>query len=368
MFQYPDEKISTPQLAVSIASVIVAVGIVTLPRTAVEEVGTPDVWITFLLSGLIALGLVYICGKLMQRYPGKTFYEFNELIVGKFIGRLLSLFFSAYWIVLVAYEVRMNAEVIRFLLLEQTPIEVTIGCFMLVAQFSIVKGQSPLVRLCQMFFPITTIAILAIMLLGSNNFDLDNFRPLLRDGALPVLKGIPSSVLLYLGFEAILILAASAQDKAKITKAAVIGVCVPIVIYVVTLVMVIGILSPAEVKTLAWPTVEVIKEIEFPGSFFANFEILFIVVWVIEIFTTYTMGYYFASLGCSKVFQQDIRLFHYLFLPVVFFVAWYPADVNAVGRLGDLLSDMAYLTSAVIPILLLLVSYLRGGRHEENPA
>ncbi|MGO0060684.1 GerAB/ArcD/ProY family transporter [Brevibacillus fluminis] len=366
MFRYLDENMSTSQLAVSIASVIVAVGIVTLPRTAVEAVGTPDVWITFLLSGLIALGLVYICGKLTQRYPGQTFYEFNELIVGKFLGRFLSLFFAVYWLVLVSYEVRMNAEVIRFLLLEQTPIEVTIVCFMLVAQFSIVKGQSPLVRLCQMFFPITTIAILTIMLLGSNNFDIDNFRPLLREGIAPVFKGIPSSVLLYLGFEAILILAASTQDKRKITKAAIIGVCVPMVIYVVTLVMVIGILSPAEVKTLAWPTVEVIKEIEFPGSFFANFEILFIVVWVIEIFTTYTLGFYFASLGFSKVFQKEIKLFDYLFLPVVFFLAWYPADVNGVARLGDFLSNMAYFTSAVIPIVLLSVSYLRGGRHEEK--
>ncbi|MGE5703583.1 MAG: GerAB/ArcD/ProY family transporter, partial [Clostridia bacterium] len=276
-----DDKISSRQLSISISSVIIAVGVVTMPRTAVKVVGTADVWITLLLSGAIAMMIVYLCTKLMQRYPGQTFFEYNQRIVGKALGMLISFFFSCYWLMLAAYEARMNAEVIRFLLLERTPIEVTILSFMLVALYIVIKGQNPLVRLAHLVFPLTTIVLLTILLLGINKFHGSNFLPVASEGVWPIVKGIPVTSILYLGFEAILILGASVQDISKLPRAGLVGVFIPIVIYVITFVLVIGILSPEEVMTLVWPTIEVIKDIEFPGAFFANFEIVFIVVWVV---------------------------------------------------------------------------------------
>ena len=56
-----EDKITTSQAIVVLVSYIMAAGILTLPRTAAEEAGTPDVWISVLLGGLVtmAAGVVW---------------------------------------------------------------------------------------------------------------------------------------------------------------------------------------------------------------------------------------------------------------------------------------------------------------------
>ncbi|MDI5789750.1 GerAB/ArcD/ProY family transporter [Bacillus licheniformis] len=56
-------------------SYIMAAGILTLPRTAVEEAGTPDVWISVLLGGLVTTAAGVVMTKLSQHYPGQTFFN-----------------------------------------------------------------------------------------------------------------------------------------------------------------------------------------------------------------------------------------------------------------------------------------------------
>ena len=44
------DKIPTSQAAVILINYILAIGILTLPRTVAEKVHTPDVWITVILG------------------------------------------------------------------------------------------------------------------------------------------------------------------------------------------------------------------------------------------------------------------------------------------------------------------------------
>ena len=85
------DRITTSQAVVVVINYIVAVGILTLPRTTVDEVRTPDAWIAVILGGLIAMGAGVIIVKLSQQFPDKTFYQYSQELVGKLAGRLLSL-------------------------------------------------------------------------------------------------------------------------------------------------------------------------------------------------------------------------------------------------------------------------------------
>lgn len=72
---------------------------------------TPDVWITVILGGIIAMIIGLIIVKLNQRYPEKTFYQYSQEIVGTWVGGFLSLLIIGYFFTLSAYEVRTMAEV-----------------------------------------------------------------------------------------------------------------------------------------------------------------------------------------------------------------------------------------------------------------
>ncbi|KAF0817303.1 Nutrient germinant receptor inner membrane subunit B (GerKB/GerAB/GerBB) [Bacillus sp. ZZV12-4809] len=72
------EKLSSVQAAVILVNYILAAGILTLPRTAAEKINSPDVWITVILGGLLAMCAGVIIVKLSQRYPGRTFYKYSQ--------------------------------------------------------------------------------------------------------------------------------------------------------------------------------------------------------------------------------------------------------------------------------------------------
>lgn len=354
-----DEKIATSQVAAAIASMIFGAGIVTLPRAASEAIGTPDVWISILLGGFISIVLGIVCAKLSQRYPGHTFFEYSTLVVGKLIGFVLNLSFVMYCIFVAIYEVRMNAEVIRHFLLDRTPIEFTSFCFMLISTYLVLGGINPIVRLMELLLPITTIVIFGVMLLGFQNFELDYFRPVLSEGIMPIFKGLQSTATPYLGFEIIMILTAFMSVPKNAHKAVVVGISIPIVIYFTTLVIVIGNLSVEAVKTLTWPTIEVIKTIEFPGAFFTNFEILFIAVWAIEMFTTLVVFQYLASLGMKQMFHINIKYFHYGFFPLIYFLSFYPENLDEAFKMGDLVGYVAMFFAGAMPVILLIISFIR---------
>ncbi len=109
-----EERITTSQTAVIITNFLLGTGILTLPRTSVDEVGTPDVWITLILGGLVALLAAVIMVKLNHQYPDKTFYEYSQDIIGKWIGSLISLFFVSYLLAHSGFQVRSMLEIIRF--------------------------------------------------------------------------------------------------------------------------------------------------------------------------------------------------------------------------------------------------------------
>ncbi|RNB89490.1 spore gernimation protein [Brevibacillus fluminis] len=369
MQQARDDKLAFSQVSIGMASFILGAGIVSLPRSAGEAAGTPDIWISVLLAGGIAILFGCVCAKLNQRFPGLTIYQFSSLLLGKPIGYLLNFVFITYWLIMAAYELRMQAEVIRHFLLDRTPIAFTSLCFLAISAYLVLGGINPIMRLSEIVFPITTIVIMGIMMLSLKSFDFNHFRPVLSDGITPVLKAVKPASLSYLGFETILVMGAVASEPKKLMRAVMIGMVFPIVIYSITLVMTVGTLSVDVVKTLTWPTIEVIRSIEIPGAFFSNFELFFIVVWTIQIFTTMVSGYYYASLGVSYMFKTELKYVQYGFFFVIYFLALYPEDLNEAFSLGDTVGNLSMFTAGAIPLLLLLISSIKGhGKNGKNNA
>ncbi len=51
----PKDRITTSQAVVIIVNYILGTGILTLPRASVEKVKTPDVWLSVILGGILAM-------------------------------------------------------------------------------------------------------------------------------------------------------------------------------------------------------------------------------------------------------------------------------------------------------------------------
>lgn len=355
-----NDKITTSQALVILVNYILATGILTLPRTSVEKVNTPDVWISVILGGLIAMIVAAIIVKLSQQFPEKTFYQYSQEIVGKWLGSVLSLLVIVYFFTISAFEVRAMAEVTGFFLLEGTPTWAIIMPFMWIGLYLIVGGINSIARLFEIIFPITIVIFLIVTFLSLGIFEIDNLRPVLGLGIAPVLDGVKTATLAFLGPEIMLLLVAFMKKPDEAVKAVLVGLTIPLIFYFITVVMVIGALSIDGVVMNTWPTLELMRSFEIPGLIFERFETFLLVIWIMQIFTSFTITYYAASLGLSQLFKKNIHPFMYGLIPIIYIIAMIPKNTNDLFKFGDWIGNVALFLFGLLPLILLLISKLKG--------
>lgn len=138
-----------------------------------------------------------------------------------------------------------------------------------------------------------------------------------------------------------------------------VGITVPLMIYLITVIMVIGGLSINGVETRTWPTLDLMRSFEMQGLIFERFESLLLVIWIMQIFSTFAITHYAASLGWSQLLKTKIRPFLFILLPVIFLIAMIPKDVSETFKLGDVVGNASIYLFGALPLLLLLISIAR---------
>lgn len=364
MILSPKDQITTPQAAVIVINFILGTGLLTLPRSATEKVHTPDVWISVILGGIFTIIAGVIMAKLSQQFPKKTFYQYSNEIVGKWVGRLLNLCIICYFIITSGFQLRSMAEVIRFLLLENTPIWAITMIFMWVGLYLIIGGINPIARLFEIILPMTVIFFLVVVLMSFKIFEIDNLRPVLGEGVIPVLKGVKTTSLAFTGPEIMLLLIPFMKHPQKAVKVVLVGVSIPLILYVITVVMVIGALSVEGVVTRTWPTLDLIRSFEVSGLIFERFESLLLVVWIMQIFSSFSITYYVSALGLAQLSKKSIHPFMFGLLPIIYITAMIPKNINDQFKLGDIIGNVALFLFGLLPLLLLIISRIKGGKYE----
>ncbi|MFD1137439.1 GerAB/ArcD/ProY family transporter [Paenibacillus urinalis] len=366
-----EDQITTTQASVFVINYMLGAGILTMPRTMAKAVGTPDVWISVLLSSVITFAAGIIIARLCMRFPGKTVFQFTREITGKWIAYIICFCIISYFVTISAFEIRVMAEVTRLYLLEATPVWSYVMIFMWVGFYLVIGGINPIARLYEIILPITLVIFVVIILLSVHLFDINNLRPVLGMGIMPVIKGIKPSLFSFTGFEAMLVVAAYMKHPNKGVKAVVYGISVPLVVYLITVIMVIGGLSLDGTLTKTWPTLDLLRSFETEGLIFERFESLLLVIWIMQIFSTFTITHYAASLGGAQLFKgRKITPFLLLLLPVNYVIAMLPKDINETFILGDILGNFSLVLFCGLPLVLLIISLIRkkGGKQSEQPA
>ncbi|NLU53518.1 MAG: GerAB/ArcD/ProY family transporter [Clostridiaceae bacterium] len=354
-----NDKISTKQATASVTAMIIGAGILTMTRSTGKEVGTPDIWMSVILGGMLALTLGFVHVKLSQRFPGETFFQYSHAICGKFIGTIINLAMIALFILLAGFEARVLAELVRSFLLYSTPLEVLIISFLWVGAYLVAGGLNPLVRIFELFSIVMVLILTGILILGLQHFDINNLRPVLSEGIMPVIKGVKSTFLSYLGYEILLFITGFMKEPQKAMKAMFIGVSIPIFYYIGIAVIVTGVLTLEETLTLTWPTATFVNSIDYPGGFIENFQIFFIIAWVLAIYTTFSGALYIASMGIGQIIKKKTSDFICFLMPVIFLVSMIPDNQARVFEMGDLMGNLWLVVAGIIPLIMLVVAVIR---------
>ncbi|MDH6368946.1 spore germination protein [Paenibacillus sp. PastF-3] len=366
MFKRTDDKISTSQATIVLTNSMLGAGILTMPKSVVKAVQTPDAWLSVALGGIVVFMVIMVMVKLSQQFPGKTVFQYSKKIVGNFPGSVLSSLLILYFIVIAGFEIRVLAEVTLFFLLEGTPIWAIVMPFIWVGTYLVYGGINAIARVFQIVFPISIFILIICFILSSRIFDIHHLRPLLSEGMMPVIRGMKSSILIFTGCEVVMTMTAFMQHPQEAVKAMTVGLCIPLVLYLVTIVMVIGGLSINSVITSTWPTIDLVRSFEISGFFFERFEFPLLVIWLMQMFCNFCSFFFNASLGISQVFNVKIHPVMIALMPIIFICTMIPQRLNDVLKLGDSIGYMGVMIFVLLPVLLSIVLLIRKKGLKQN--
>jgi spore germination protein len=361
IFRNNDNQINETELMHSIASMIISIGVLTLPRDIAEATDYADGWVSLAAAGICSLVFVWVLAKLTSRFPRQSYYEYTSSIITRPLGMTVTVLFAASYFIFAAYELRALAEVAKHYLFTTTPIEVIAFIFWMVVIYAVCGSRIGLLRLNLLFFPIVVAVVLLTLLLNVGGVELNHFRPLLVTDWKGIAKGAQACSFSFLGFEIILAYGMYLNKPQHAVRAGIKGVLFPFALYVLLYLFIIGVFSNNSTSEIVYPTVELAKEAEVPGSFLERFESIFFTIWIMTIFNTTAMGFDVCLLSISSLLPKISKMkIVGVLAPLIYLITFIPEDKNELSKFGSFVSLSIIGSCIALPLLIYLIAKWRG--------
>lgn len=360
-FEYGDQEISGKELAYAVISMTIAVGILTLPRTIAQVTEYFDGAVSLLIGSAVALCLIWISVKLASMFPKQSFYSYVKVITNRPIAFMLTAMMALFFAVITAYEIRMLTNISAVYLFNQTPPEVIGLTFFLTVIYAVSGTNNGVFRLNLMFLPIFMTVLFLLLILNVRLIQFDHFLPFFTTSWLHLLKASVHVAFNLFGLYVVLHYVSFLNRPQKAMRSAVIGLSVTILINFLIYFFVIGQLGKTVTENVLYPTIEMAKETEVPGEFFARFDSLFFTVWIMAIFNTTTMSLHICILSLRSLLSKRKKLHLILIVsPVIFLMAMIPVDLIQVGVITNWIMVLSGILGLIIPAGLLIIAKVRG--------
>lgn len=263
----------------------------------------------------------------------------------------------------VSYEMRGAADISKLYLFDRTPVEVICFVFLLVVIYAVSDESAVLLRVNLMFVPVILLIVFILIVMNIGFFDFKKLKPFFIAGWKDILKGSKETVFSFLGFEILLFYNAFINEPKSTKKAAMIGMSIPLFLYLLVFVFVIGVFGVEVAANTLYPTAELAKMVEIPGGFFERFESIFFTIWVMTLFSTAAMAFDITLLALRSIFKKADRMtLIFIISPLIFMIAMSPQNFLEISTFGKWISYIGIIFSMLIPFLLLVIAMIRGVR------
>ncbi|AKL96831.1 spore germination protein KB [Clostridium aceticum] len=145
-----------------------------------------DAWLAYLIGWLGGFVLFSIYLLLYQRHPNKTLIEIHQILLGKWMGNIVSLLYLWYFLHLGTLVLRNFGEYAITVNIPETPLWFMVLLYIIVIGYSVKSGLEVTSRTAELVVPFVFLFQIGITLLLIPHFDFANLRPFLGRGLSPV--------------------------------------------------------------------------------------------------------------------------------------------------------------------------------------
>lgn len=353
-----NDLITVPQAVVLMIMTILEIGLLILPREVAVYAGS-DGWILVIIGGLLALAGSLVLSTLIRRFPGDTFIEYSEKVVGKFLSIVLGISLVIYFTFATAIVIRTFAEVTNAFMLQNTPREFIIITQMLLTVYIIRHGIEPTARIAEILFPILIVPIFAMYLNALPKADFTELLPVFNTPIKSLAMGSLNTMFSFFGIEILLMLGPYLKRPDKIYWIMFVSVGVATLIYLFVVIITFVRIGVQNTKLLIWPGMTIIRMITAPGKVFERLDALAMALWTIASFTSSNSLYLTGAITFFHITKaREFKFFITIMFPWIYFIASLPPNIVATERLIYLVKLGSITVGIFIPAVILLLSII----------
>lgn len=356
-----NRPIATIQVVAVIVSTIIGIGILSIPRymTLAGDSGAPLVS----ASGVpLAFLGCWFTASVCRKFPNENLFVFSRKLLGKGLADIFSVLISVFFAFSAGITMRQFGEVCVTVVFKKTPIEAVILLMLLLSSLSIRRSIVKFTYVHIFYLPFILLSVLTIVLVAIKNVDALNLLPI--TGNYTTLssfsKGMVNSAALYQGTFVLTLLVPYMKKPQQVLKAGSISLIIIGLVYVMIVGVTLGMFGAQETKLLFYPTLEAARSISIGVGLLERFDALFIIMWVVSIFTSIFTNYYLAAYSLQQVLRyKDHRLISSFSFPLIFIFSLLPRDIYQVYTFASVTAIIGLIFLTLYPLLLWLIALIR---------
>ncbi|MGM0750658.1 MAG: GerAB/ArcD/ProY family transporter [Bacillota bacterium] len=359
-----NKKIDLPQFTILVTLITIGDSILVLPAIP-AALAKQDAWLSAILGLLIGLLIVYLLGTVGKLYPHLTLVEYNELILGRWPGIVVSILFIFYPLLSVAAHIREIGDFTTTHIMPNTPVIMVNLLFVVIIIMGARLGIEVIARSGEIFFFIFTLLFLVFVIALIPLIEWKNVQPILEGGIKPVINGAITVVAFpFMELVVFLMILPYVKHQQKIRKSFLIGSLCGGIVLVIIIAFTILVLGYDLTQRSFYPTFALAKVIRI-GDFLERIEVILAVMWILTTYYKITFYFYILNLALAQIVRiKEPRILIYP-MGMIVTVLSIVISPNA-AYFNDTISkywpfyDSTF--SLLLPLLLLGVAFLRKKR------
>ncbi|MBM7563192.1 GerAB/ArcD/ProY family transporter [Paenibacillus sacheonensis] len=343
-------SITTLQFILTIHSMQLGVAALSMPGDLARISGT-DGWIALFFGWMFSSAASLIIVQIMKAYPSGTIIELMAHFFGKWTGKLTALLFGVYMSIFAYLILDRMALLIQSWIMQQSKTYILMLLFFVPAYTIVIGGVRAIGRYCEI------VVLLSLWMLGAMLFLLKegnwlHLLPVLKEGWMPVIRTINTTIISFLGFESVFFLYPHLDNKKNASWGVLAANTYTLLIYLFLTLICFLVYSPDQISEYNEALLTVVKIIEF--RFMERFDIIMLACYLLVISKTWVPALYFGAFSVKRLLiVGKPKRYAWLFLAVMFAITyvWDP-DWNESQNAMKWFSRLGLAVAYVMPVLL----------------
>lgn len=321
-----------------------------------------DSWLAAIIASAIALPMIFAVYALSLRFPGKTIFEINPIVLGRFLGTVVNVILVAFYVHWAGITIRQFSFFLDSAVYLRTP-EVVFGIlFIVVALVATREGIEFIGRTAEIAGIVILVGMSSYYLLSIPDIDIGIIRPFLGEGWSRLWQQSLTPIALYGEGVWIAMLAIPHLSQVKdAPKAIWFGTGVSTALGIISAFLLIGLFGPELIARLAFPSFSAARVVAL-GNFFERIEWLMLIMWIGAMGVKISLLVFGATFGTSRIFRKyPIRHLAVVIVLLIFITSRFTNET--LSEVFDFFSPAIYLLHALpfqlAPAVILVIAWIR---------